>query len=158
MNISTTKKEFYLTSDGIQKLKEELEDLVGNQRIKIASRLREAKELGDLSENIQWDDAKDQQAFIEGRISEIEHILKHAQLIESPKNSVNVSLGSTVHVEVEDGRQKYTIVGSTEANPEQGRISNESPIGRALLGKKKGEEVSVEVPSGTITYKITHIE
>jgi transcription elongation factor GreA len=97
MNISTTKKEFYLTSDGIQKLKEELEDLVGNQRIKIASRLREAKELGDLSENIQWDDAKDQQAFIEGRISEIEHILKHAQLIESPKNSVNVSLGSTVH-------------------------------------------------------------
>lgn len=158
MNTSTTKKEFYLTAEGIQKLKEELEDLVGNQRLKIANRLREAKELGDLSENIQWDDAKDQQAFIEGRISEIEHILRHAQLIEMPKNSVNVSLGSTVHVEVEDGKQKYTIVGSTEANPDQGRISNESPIGRALLGKKKGDEVNVEVPSGTITYKITHID
>jgi transcription elongation factor GreA len=156
--MSTKPKEFYLTADGIAKLKEELDDLCNVQRPKIAARLKEAKEYGDLSENIQWDDAKDQQAFIEGRISELEHILKHASVIESPKKHDEVRLGSTVHVEVEEGVQKYTIVGTTEANPEEGKISDESPIGRALLGKKPGEEVEISVPSGTITYKITKIE
>lgn len=155
--MQTSKKEFYLTSEGVEKLREELDDLVHNQRLKIAARLKEAKEYGDLSENIQWDDAKDQQAFIEGRISEIENILKHSSLIQQTKGSV-VALGSTVHLELEDGVQKYTIVGSTEANPEEGKISNESPIGQALLGKKPGEEVEVTVPSGTLTYKITKVE
>lgn len=156
--MNAAKKDFYLTADGITKLKSELEDLVSNQRAKIAVRLKEAKEYGDLSENAQWDDAKDQQAFVEGRISEIETILKHAVVIESPKTKGAVSLGSVVHVELEDGVQRYTIVGSTEANPEEGKISNESPIGRALLGKKPGESVDVTVPSGTMTYKITKIE
>ena len=156
--MQTSKKEFYLTAEGVAKLEEELDDLVHAQRTKIAARLKEAKEYGDLSENIQWDDAKDQQAFIEGRIAEIENILKHSSLIKSPKNSGVVTLGSTVHLELEDGVQRYTIVGSTEANPEQGKISNESPIGQALLGKKPGEQVEVTVPSGTMTYKITHIE
>jgi transcription elongation factor GreA len=155
MNVS--KKEFYLTTEGISKLKEELQDLTTNQRQKIAQRLKEAKEYGDLSENIQWDDAKDQQAFMEGRISEIENILKNSVVIEGGKKS-EVSLGSTVHLELEDGMQKYTIVGSTEANPEEGKISNESPIGQALMGKKPGEEVEVTVPSGTMTYKITKVE
>lgn len=152
------KKDFYLTDDGVAKLKAELDDLVHNQRQKVAIRLKEAKEYGDLSENIQWDDAKDQQAFIEGRIAEIEHILKHSVAISLPKNSDAVSLGSTVHLELEGGRQKYTIVGSTEANPEEGKISNESPIGRALLGRKRGEEIEIEVPSGTMVYKISKIE
>lgn len=156
--MSTKPKEFYLTVDGVSKLKDELDDLVNVQRAKIANRLKEAKEYGDLSENIQWDDAKDQQAFIEGRISELEHILKHAAVIEAPKKHDEVRLGSTVHVEVEEGSQKYTIVGTTEANPEEGKISDESPIGRALIGKKPGEEVEISVPSGTITYKITKIE
>ncbi|HSH31481.1 MAG TPA: transcription elongation factor GreA [Candidatus Saccharimonadales bacterium] len=156
--MQTGKKEFYLTSEGVSRLKEELDDLVRNQRVKIAERLKEAKEYGDLSENIQWDDAKDRQAFIEGRIAEIETILKHSSLIEMPKGAKVVSLGSTVHLELEDGVQRYTIVGSTEANPEEGKISNESPIGQALLGKKPGEEVQVSVPSGTMTYKITKIE
>ena len=156
--MNAAKKDFYLTTDGIAKLKGELEDLVSNQRAKIAQRLKEAKEYGDLSENAQWDDAKDQQAFVEGRISEIETILKHAVVIESPKTNGAVGLGSVVHVELEDGVQRYTIVGSTEANPEEGRISNESPIGRALIGKKPGESVEVAVPSGTMTYKITKIE
>jgi transcription elongation factor GreA len=156
--MSPTKKEFFLTADGIEKLKSELDDLVGNQRIKIAAQLKDAKEMGDLSENSSWDNAKDQQAFVEGRIAEIENILKHATVIESPKSHHVVDIGSTVHVEVEDGTQRYTIVGSTEANPDEGKISNESPIGKALLGKKKGDEVEVEVPSGTMVYKIAHIE
>lgn len=152
------RKEFYLTNEGVTKLKEELDDLIHNKRVEIAGRLKEAKEYGDLSENIQWDDAKDQQAFIEGRISEIENILKHSSMIEQPKSHAVVSLGSTVHLELEDGVQRYTIVGSTEANPEEGKISNESPIGQALLGKKPGEEVEVQVPSGLLRYKITKVE
>lgn len=156
--MQTTKKEFFLTSEGIAKLKGELDELVGKKRVEIAARLKEAKEYGDLSENIQWDDAKDQQAFVEGRIAEIENILKHASVIEQPKNGKVIQLGSTVHLELEDGVQRYVIVGSTEANPDEGKISNESPIGQALLGKKAGEEVAVEVPSGTMTYKITKIE
>lgn len=156
--MNAAKKDFYLTQEGITKLREELEDLVSTQRAKIAARLKEAKEYGDLSENAQWDDAKDQQAFVEGRISEIETILKHAVMIEPAKTKGIVGLGSIVHVELEDGVQRYTIVGSTEANPEEGRISNESPIGQALIGKKPGEQVEVAVPSGSMTYKITKIE
>lgn len=156
--MSTASKEFYLTKDGVEQLKAELEDLTKNQRVKIAARLKEAKEYGDLSENIQWDDAKDQQSFIEGRISEIEHILKNAKVIQSPRKKDKVDLGSTVHLEVENGVQKYTIVGSTEASPEEGKISNESPIGKALLGRAKGEEVEISVPSGTITYRIADIQ
>ena len=156
--MNTTKKDFYLTADGITKLRDELNDLVANQRPKIAGRLKEAKEYGDLSENAQWDDAKDQQAFVEGRISEIENILKHTVVIEQPKDRDIVGLGSVVHVEVEDGVQEYTIVGSPEANPEEGKISNESPIGSALIGRKKGDLVEVEVPSGSMTFKIKHIK
>lgn len=156
--MSTASKEFFLTSEGINKLKQELDDLVSNQRQKVAESLKEAKEQGDLSENSMWDNAKDQQAFVEGRIAEIEHILKHTTVIESPAANDVVGLGSTVHVELESGKQIYTIVGSTEADPGSGKISNESPIGKALLGRKKGEAVDVEVPSGTMTYKIVAIK
>lgn len=155
---ASNNKDFLLTADGIAKLQAELKDLTTTQRAKIAQRLKEAKEYGDLSENIEWDDAKDRQAFMEGRISEIENILKHAKTIETPKKGGVVALGSTVHLELEEGVQKFTIVGSTEANPEEGKISNESPIGQALLGKKHGDEVEVEVPTGTLTYKIKNIE
>jgi transcription elongation factor GreA len=156
--MSNAQKEFYLTPEGVARLKEELEDLTHNQRQKVALRLKEAKEYGDLSENTAWDDAKDQQAFVEGRIAEIENILRHSSVIESPKGHTQVSLGSTVHLELEDGTQKYKIVGSTEANPEVGFISNESPIGRALIGKKPGDVVEVSVPSGTMTYKVLKVE
>jgi transcription elongation factor GreA len=155
---STIKKEFYLTKDGVEKLKSELDDLVKIQRPAVAARLKEAKEYGDLSENSQWDDAKDQQAFIEGRISEVENILRNVVVISAPKKKDKVDIGSTVHLELEDGTQTYTIVGSTEANPTEGKISNESPIGKALMGKTKGEEVEISVPSGTMVYKIKHIE
>lgn len=156
--MQTAKKEFLLTQEGVNKLKQELDQLINQKRVEIAARLKEAKEYGDLSENIQWDDAKDQQAFVEGRIAEIENILKHSSIIEQPKKATSVQIGSTVHLELEDGVQRYVIVGSTEANPDEGKISNESPIGKALLGKKAGEHVEVEVPSGTMTYKITKVE
>lgn len=152
------KKEFYLTKDGVDKLKAELDDLVKTQRPKVAQELKEAKEYGDLSENASWDAAKDHQSFIEGRISELEHILRNVVVIKSPRSTAKVNIGSTVHLEVEDGKQIYTIVGSTEANPTEGKISNESPIGQALMGKAKGEQVTITVPSGEMNYKIARIE
>lgn len=153
----TATNEFYLTQAGLQSLKDELHDLITNQRPKLAQRLKEAREMGDLSENAQYDAARDEQGFIQGRIVEIEHILKHATLIQNQKSS-QVGLGSTVHLELENGSQKYTIVGSAEANPEDGKISNESLIGKALIGRKAGEEVKVTVPAGIMVYKITKVE
>lgn len=155
---ATAKKEFYLTKDGVDKLKVELEDLVKKQRPKVAQELKEAKEYGDLSENASWDAAKDHQSFIEGRISELEHILRNVVVIKAPKKSDKVDIGCTVHLEIENGKQIYTIVGSTEANPSEGRISNESPIGKALMGKAKGDKVAITVPSGEMVFKIAHIE
>lgn len=152
------KKEFYLTPEGADKLREELDDLVKNKRKEVAKALKEAREFGDLSENASWDDAKDRQAFIEGRISEIENILKNAKIIEESGTGDVVAVGSTVHVELEDGTQQFQIVGSTEADLESGKISNESPIGRALLGKKPGEQIEVEIPTGTVVYKIIKIK
>ncbi|HSX02078.1 MAG TPA: transcription elongation factor GreA [Candidatus Saccharimonadia bacterium] len=154
---NTTKTEFHLTADGIQALKDELKELTTTKRVEIAERLKEAKADGDLGENAMYDAARDEQGFIEGRIAEIEHILKHAIIISAKKGD-KVSLGSTVHVELEGGSQRYTIVGSTEANPDEGKISDESLVGKALLGKKPGEEVEIEVPSGKLTYKIMKVE
>jgi transcription elongation factor GreA len=135
--MTATKNEFYLTADGLQALKDELQELTTTKRGDIAQRLKEAKADGDLSENAMYDAARDEQSFVEGRISEIEHILKHAAVISNKGNS-QVALGSKVHVELEEGEQEY-------------------PIGKALLGKKPGDEVQVDVPSGTITYRIKHI-
>lgn len=155
--MNTTNAEFLLTAEGIEILKAELKALSTTKRYEIAQRLKDAKDDGDLSENSAWDAARDEQGFVEGRISEIEHILKHSKLIEHGDSSI-VSLGSTVHLEVEDGKQQYTIVGSTEANPDEGKISNESPIGKALLGKKSGQEVEINVPSGMLKYKIIDVK
>lgn len=152
------KKEFYLTQEGVDNLRVELDDLVQNKRKDVAKALKEAREFGDLSENASWDDAKDRQAFIEGRISEIENILKNAKIIDGGGKAGVVTVGSIVHVELEDGTQKFHIVGSTEADADSGKISNESPIGKALLGKKTGEEVEVNVPAGVIIYKISKVE
>ncbi len=151
-----THQDFYLTTEGVKDLKAELEDLVKNKRKEVAKALKEAKEFGDLSENSSWDDAKERQAFVEGRISEIENILKHAKPIKKSDGN-KVSVGSQVHVTLDDGKQVFHIVGSTEADPESGKISDESPIGKALLGKKVGDKASVEVPAGSITYKITKV-
>ena len=155
--MNSTKNQFHLTADGLQALKDELQELTTTKREEIAERLKEAKADGDLSENAMYDAARDEQSFVEGRISEIEHILKHATVISNKGKGGSVALGSKVQVELEEGQQEYVIVGSTEANPDKGFISDQSPIGKALMGKKPGDEVAIEVPSGTIVYKIKHV-
>jgi transcription elongation factor GreA len=152
-------KKVYLTKEGYEKLKQELENLLGNERKAIAERIKTAKEYGDLSENSEYSDAKDQQSFVEGRILEVEHLLKNAEIIDDEHlNCSDIKLGCTVHLEAEDKNLKYKIVGSTEADPLKGLISNESPIGKALLGKKKGDLVEVTVPAGIMKYKVSDIK
>ena len=149
--------DFYLTKDGLAELEAELKDLKENKRKEVAAALKEAKEFGDLSENTDWDDAKSRQLFIEGRISELENILKHSKLIEAGSGDT-ISVGSVVDVEIEDGKRTFQIVGSTEADPDKGKISDESPIGKALLGKKVGQHAEVEIPAGVTTYKIIKVK
>jgi len=153
-------QEFYLTKDGLAKLQAELEELKGPQRVDLAKRLRVAIQQGDLSENADYSKAKEDQAFLEGRIQEIEIMLRNVVMI-SESSSVDgvVSLGSKVTIE-EKGREPvdYLMVGATEADPRNGRISNESPIGRALLGHRVGDKIEVETPAGVLNFKITKVE
>jgi len=152
-------KEVYLTKGGLERLQKEHKELTTVGRKDIAERIKTALGFGDLAENSEYADAKDQQVFTEGRIAELEHILKNANIIdESHTNCSAVKVGCSVSVELEDGEMEYTIVGSAEADPEKGWISNESPIGKALLGTKAGDEVEVTVPAGNIKYKIMKIK
>lgn len=151
-------KKMYLTKEGHQNLTAELENLLNVERKAIADRIRTAKEYGDLSENSEYSDAKEQQSFVEGRILELEHILKNSEIIDDNHlNCDDVKVGCTVHLEAEEKELKYRIVGSAEADPGKGYISNESPIGKALLGKKKGDLVEVSVPAGTMSYTIKKV-
>ncbi len=151
----------YLTADGLKKVKEELEYLTSTRRKEVAQMIAEAKAEGDISENAGYDEAKTAQGFLEGRIRELEKILKNAQVIEDDNRPANeISLGRTVIVR-EDGtdfKETYTIVGSLEADPVKGRISNHSPIGKALIGKKIGQKVTVQSPGGEIVFEILKIE
>jgi len=148
----------YLTQAGYERLKKELEYLRLVRRSEVAEHIRIAKEDGDLSENAGYDAAKEEQAFVEGRINTIEAILRNAQIIEDGQNSDTVVLGSRVTVR-EDGYQPETfqVVGSAEANPHEGRISNASPLGQALLGRKVGDVVEVNTPGGLSTFEILEI-
>ena len=150
-------KPTYLSKDGLQKLRAELEEMTNVRRPEIADRIHDAKEHGDLTENAEYEDAKNEQAFVEGRIQTLEALIKNAVLIDENHSTDHVQIGSTVKVSGPDGSQSFTIVGSTEAKPAEGRISNESPVGRALLGRKKGESVTVSVPAGDLDYKIVSI-
>jgi len=150
-------KPTYLSRDGLQKLRAELEEMTTVKRPEIANRIHDAKEHGDLSENAEYEDAKNEQAFVEGRIQTLEALIKNATLIDENHSTDHVQIGSTVSVESDDGKETFTIVGSAEAKPGEGRISNESPVGRSLLGHKKGEKIVVKVPAGDFTYKITSI-
>jgi transcription elongation factor GreA len=152
-----TTKTTYISKDGLAKLRAELSEMVSVRRPEIAQRIHDAKEHGDLSENAEYEDAKNEQAFVEGRIQTLEGMIKNAQIIDEHGATDHVSIGSTVKVEDADGTSVFTIVGSAEAKPADGRISNESPVGRALLGRKKGEKVVVKVPAGDFTYKIVEI-
>jgi transcription elongation factor GreA len=151
----------YLTEEGLQKVREELEYLTTTRRREVAQMIAEAKAEGDLSENAGYDEAKTQQGFLEGRIRDLENILKHAVIINESEGARNlIAIGRTVIVrEVgTDFEETYTIVGSLEADPMNGRVSNESPMGKALLGKKKGQKVVVQSPGGEITFEILKIE
>jgi len=147
----------YLSREGLEKAREELDEMVNVKRSEVAARIHEAKEHGDLSENAEYEDAKNEQAFVEGRIQTLSALIKNAILIDEKHSTTHVQIGSTVEVESGDGKETYTIVGSAEAAPADGKISNESPVGRALLGHKKGEKVTVHVPAGDFTYKIIGI-
>ena len=154
-------KKNIMTYAGLKKLEDELQDLKVNRRQEVAEKIREAREQGDLSENAEYDAAKDEQRDIEARIEELEKILKNAEVIDEEDVALDsISVGCCVTLlDVEyDDEMKFKIVGSTEANSLKGLISNESPIGQALLGKKKGDVVEVESPAGTVQYKIMEIE
>ena len=155
-------REVILTPEGLEKLQEELELLSGERRREVAARIKEAREFGDISENSEYDDAKNEQAMLESRIAQLEEKLRAASVIDAKDISTDVvNVGTVVHVKDEKtGKsQKYTIVGSSEANPAELKLSNESPVGRALLGHKRNDVVSVPVPKGPARkLKITKID
>jgi len=150
----------YLTAEGAARLQAELEELKGPQRDALAQRLRSAIQMGDLSENADYHKAKEDQGFLEGRIQELDYILRSAVIIDDlPVRNDEVAIGSHVTIqEGDDDPETYYMVGSKEAEPRKGRISNESPIGRALMGAKVGDTVSAETPNGMIKFKILKIE
>lgn len=150
-------KSVLLTEDGLKKLHEELKVLKEDRRKEVIERIQEAVSHGDLSENADYAQAKEEQSFIEGRIIEIEDMIKHAQIIEHSTNHNIVSIGSTVSLKVGGKEFKYTIVGANEANPAAGKISNESIVGKSLLGAKRGDTVKVETPAGVTAYEIVSI-
>ena len=153
-------KVYPMTLEGKQKLEEELEDLKINKRKEIVERIKIARSYGDLSENSEYESAKDEQAFVEGRISSLEKMIRFAEIIDDKNvEAAIVSLGRTVtFVELPDEEEEsYSIVGSAEANPLQGKISNDSPIAKALLGKRVGDEVSIATPGGDMKVKIVNV-
>ena len=154
-------KKNLLTYEGLKKLEDELQDLKVVQRKEIAQKIKEAREQGDLSENAEYDAAKDEQRDIEARIDELEKILKNVEVVveeEVDLEKINVGCTVLVHDDEFDEEIEFKIVGSTEANSLQGKISNESPVGQALMGKKVGDIVDVETPAGNIRYTVLKIE
>ena len=139
---------FILTQEGKEKLEEELRYLETDKRDEVGERIKVAREFGDISENSEYDDAKNEQAMVESRIAEINRILSEATVVNTPKRSSNVHIGSTVTVDMAGRERVFTIVGGAEADSSVGKISNESPVGSALLGHKKGDEVRTSGPTG----------
>jgi transcription elongation factor GreA len=150
-------KSVYLTAAGLKNLQEEFNDLVNNKRPGVAARIQKAREYGDLSENAEYAEAKDEQSFIEGRILELEQILSNASVIDESAKGDFVQIGSKVTLHLNGNDVEFTIVGAQEANPANKRISHESPLGQALIGKKIGSVVEVEAPVGRVTYRIVSV-
>ena len=150
-------KQFYLTKKGIEELKVELDELL-KRRAPIAERIKTAREFGDLSENSEYSSARQEQERVESRIAEIEHILQNVEIIKKPRGDNKVQLGSTVKLKGQGGSAKeFQVVGTVEADPLNGKISDESPIGKALLGKIVGDKVQINTSTENSTYKITDI-
>ena len=156
-----TEKETILTEEGLKKLEDKLETLKSVRRLEVAERIKQAISFGDISENSEYEDAKNEQAFIEGEIITLEKMIRTAKIIESGDIKTDVvTLGSTVKIKdlAMKSTFEYTVVGSAEADPLEDKISNESPVGVAIMGKKSGETVEVSVPDGAIKYKIMSIK
>ncbi len=147
-----------ISPEGYEKLKNELKHLTTVKRREVAERIERAKELGDLSENAEYSEAKDAQALNEGRVLELTNTLKNVTVVDNIKNSNEVSMGSTITVKVNNSERTYTIVSFNEADPINGLISNESPIGLAFLGKRKGDKVKVQTPKGEVNFQILKIK
>ncbi|GEL77505.1 transcription elongation factor GreA [Tenuibacillus multivorans] len=153
-------KSYYMTEEGLEKLQQELEELKTVRRPEVVERIKVARSFGDLSENSEYDAAKDEQAFVESRVAQVEQMIRNAVIIENNQESSDiVQLGKHVKfIELPDGdEEEYQIVGSAEADPFEGRISNDSPMAQSLLGKKVGEQVSVQTPGGEIEVKIVEV-
>lgn len=149
----------YISSEGLEKIKKELVELKNVKRKEVIERIAKAKELGDLSENAEYSDAKDEQGFIEGRIIELDRMVSEAVIVDDKQRSLDVvTIGSQVEVRYDSQNKIYTIVGSREASPLEDKISNESPLGQAFLGKKIGDKVTVKIPKGEVEYEILAIK
>lgn len=156
-----TEKSYYMTQEGKDKLDEELHYLKTDRRQEVVERIKIARDFGDLSENSEYDAAKDEQAFVETRIAQVENMIRNAVIIESNNDNPDiVGLGKSVtFIELPDGEEEtYTIVGSAEADPFEGKISNDSPMAKSLLGQEKGGEVTVATPGGDMKVKIMNVE
>jgi transcription elongation factor GreA len=157
-----SEKEIFLTPEGLKKLEEELNHLKTVKRQEIADKIQEAKESRSAVISPEYEEAKNEQGFVEGRILELENMIKNAKIIhheEVKKKGSHIELGTKVEIKFADGKKEnYTIVGSAEANPGEGKISNESPMGKALLNKKVGEEIEFDAPAGKLKLKITEIK
>jgi transcription elongation factor GreA len=153
-------REVILTEEGYQKLTEEIEYLSNAKRREVAERIKEAREFGDISENSEYDDAKNEQAQVEARIQQLEQKLRNARVVDTEHVSTEVvSIGNRVILKDtgSDATLEYAIVGSAEADPRNRRLSNESPVGKAVLGRKKGEQVTIPAPRGSLVYQIVEI-
>ena len=153
------KKDILITEEGLEKLKEELKELMTVRRPEVINRIKGAKELGDLSENAEYSAAKEEQSFVEGRIQEIDEVIKHAKIASSSADcNGSICIGCMVTVLVDGEEDKFELVGPTESDPSKGKISIDSPVGKALLGHKAKDTVSVETPDGKIQYKIVSVD
>jgi transcription elongation factor GreA len=151
------KNSLFLTKEGLENLKKELKTLLEDKRPEIAKRIKEAREMGDISENSEYDAARQEQSFVEGRIEELEEILKTAKISE-PKRKDSVDVGCKVTVHIDGDEESFNIVGALEANPLEKKISHESPLGSALVGKKVGDKIEVDAPVGKLIYTVLKIE
>jgi len=151
-------KRIIITKDGLSKLEAELEHLISVRREEVANAIKRAREMGGTENNAEYEDAKNDQAFVEGKILTLENIIRNADIIESPAHPGIVEIGDKVLIQNQDGKiDQFTIVGSTESNPAEGKISNESPVGLAILGKKVGDTIEVNTPSGKIKLTILEV-
>lgn len=153
------KKDILITEEGLEKLRSELQELLTVRRPEVINRIKGAKELGDLSENAEYSAAKEEQSFVEGRIQELEEVIKHAKIADGSTDcNGSIAIGCTVKVLVDGEEDQFELVGPTESDPSRGKISVDSPVGKALLGHKAKDIVSVETPDGKIQYKIISVD